>query len=128
MAFGDKSQEPTEIFLKNEKLSIHDLPIFSRNKLSQYNGTDKPQIYVAIRGYIYDVTANSKSYGPGKGYHAFVGKDASRMLGLNKLKLPEGEESWYTDDLDDKQQKIIDDWTVFFKRRYNIVGLVVDHC
>ncbi|RCK54629.1 putative steroid-binding protein 3 [Candida viswanathii] len=127
MAFGDKHQEPTDIFLENEKLSIHDLPIFTRTQLSQYNGTEKPKLYVAIRGYIYDVTANVKSYGPGKGYHAFVGKDASRMLGLNKLKLPEGEDPWYTDDLTDKQQKIIDDWTTFFKMRYHIVGVVVDH-
>ncbi|EMG50682.1 MP3 Probable steroid-binding protein 3 [Candida maltosa Xu316] len=125
--YGDKQQEPTETFLNNEKININDLPIFTRTQLLSYNGVDKPQIYVGIRGYIYDVTPNVKTYGPGKAYHTFVGKDASRMLGLNKLKLPEGAESWYTDDLEDKYQKIIDDWIHFFKMRYNIVGVIVDH-
>lgn len=127
--FGSKDKEPTEIFKNNEKLNIKDLPIFTRSQLAQYNGTDKPELYVGIRGYIYDVTSNSNSYGPGKAYHKLVGKDVSRLLGLNKLKLLEDsdEYTWYTDDLDEKQQGIIDDWVKFFKMRYNIVGVIVDH-
>lgn len=116
----------------NSHVDIRTLPILTRPQLSLYNGVDKPQIYVAIRGYIYDVTSNDKNYGPGKSYHKLVGKDVSRLLGLNRLQLkPEesgkGENTWYTGDFSDKQNQIVDKWVLFFRKRYHIVGVVVDH-
>lgn len=120
--------EPTEFEIHNNAIDIISLPIYTRGQLAKYNGIDDPKIYVAIRGYIYDVTANSSSYGPGKGYHKLVGKDVSRLLGMNRLTLDDTEEStWYTGDLNDKQNAIVDKWILFFKKRYKIVGMVVDH-
>ncbi|CAI5757860.1 unnamed protein product [Candida verbasci] len=127
--FGDNNGEPTEIYKYNESLELHSLPIFTRSQLSNYNGETRDEIYVGIKGYIYDVTSNAQSYGYGKPYHVFVGKEATRLLGLNKLKIDDldGKDTWDYSDLGDKQLAIIDDWIKFFKNRYKIVGIIVDH-
>lgn len=48
-------------------------------ELLAFDGTDasKP-IYLAINGTIYDVSANTRTYGPGGSYHIFAGVDAAR--------------------------------------------------
>lgn len=84
-------------------------------------------------------------YGPGCGYHVFVGKDASRCallassasrgpstdqvahgsgLGKSSLK-PEDAVSDYSV-LTDEEKKVLDDWEKYFQKRYNIVGRVVE--
>ncbi|KAI5958252.1 hypothetical protein KGF57_002607 [Candida theae] len=127
--FGSKSKEPTEIFLKNESLDLDSLPSLSRQQLSKHNGVEIPKLYVAIKGLVYDVTENEKSYGPGKAYHKLVGKDVGRLLGLNRLQLKEEEDgripnTWDLSDLEEKQLKIVEDWIVFFKMRYPIVARI----
>lgn len=121
--------ETTEFDAYNSALDTKTLPIFTHLQLGQYNGTDRRQIYVGIRGYVYDVTENLKNYGPGKSYHRLVGKDVSRLLGLNRLLLDEetGQNTWYTGDFDDSQNLIVDKWVGFFRKRYRIVGVIVDH-
>lgn len=124
--------QASEFEVRNSQVNIHTLPLFTRAQLSRYNGEDKPQLYVAIKGYVYDVTANAKNYSVGKAYHELVGKDASRFLGLNKLKLPAdlsrtAVATWDTSDFDEKQTQSLEKWVAFFKKRYNIVGVVVDH-
>lgn len=129
---GEAPQTEFQIF--NAQVDIANLPIYTRLQLSRYNGADKPELFVAIRGYIYDVTSNGKNYGPGKSYHRLVGRDVSRLLGLNRLHLEpqdivkdESENTWSTDDLNEKQNQIVDKWVDFFRKRYKIVGVVVDH-
>ncbi len=53
----------------------------------------------------------------------FAGKDPSRALAQSSLK-PEDCRPDY-DDLEDKDKKVLDDWFLFFSKRYNIVGRVV---
>lgn len=131
----ESTQEPelNEFQKYNASVDVLTLPLFSRSELALYNGVDKPELYVAIRGLIYDVTSNQKSYGPGKAYNRLVGRDASRQLGTNKLQLgpkevleDEPDNTWYTDDLTEKQNGVVDKWGEFFKKRYRIVGAVVD--
>lgn len=131
--FSEKGPNEFEIF--NDSININLLPIYTRSQLSFYNGSENPEVYVAIRGYIYDVTNNISNYGPGKPYHKLVGKDVSRLLGLNQLQLkPTGEpyaseknSTWYTDDFTEKENLIVDKWVLFFRKRYRIVGVIVDH-
>ncbi|KAG7192280.1 uncharacterized protein KQ657_001999 [Scheffersomyces spartinae] len=117
----------------------------TRSQLALYNGEDKPEMYVAIKGYVYDVTSNAKSYGPGKAYHSLVARDCSRMLGMNILNVaklyPEDGNSatnepnhrrseidtWSVSDLTERQQATVDKWELFFKKRYRIVAVIVDH-
>ncbi|POY74865.1 hypothetical protein BMF94_2138 [Rhodotorula taiwanensis] len=98
---------------------------FTRQQLAQNNGKDESTpIYVAIKGKIYDVSAKRDMYGPGCGYHVFVGKDASRGLGKSSLK-PEDAVSDYST-LTEEEMKVLDDWEKYFQKRYNVVGRVID--
>ncbi|GAA5942491.1 hypothetical protein JCM10213_004791 [Rhodosporidiobolus nylandii] len=100
---------------------------FSREELAKYDGTNAEvgeKIYVAIKGQIFDVSAKKDMYGPGCGYNVFVGKDASRGLGKSSLK-PEDAVADYST-LTPDEMKVLDDWEKYFKKRYNIVGKVVE--
>ncbi|KAF1992746.1 cytochrome b5 [Amniculicola lignicola CBS 123094] len=91
----------------------------SLDHLAKCNGVDGNPTYVAIKGTVFDVSGKD-SYAPGKGYSVFAGKEPNRALALSSLKpedcIPE------TDGLDEKQQKVLDDWFTFFSKRYNVVG------
>lgn len=132
---GVSEQTPNEFEKFNNGINIKMLPIYTRSQLSLYNGIDEPEVYVAIKGYIYDVSNNVSNYGPGRPYHKLVGKDVSRLLGLNQLQLkptgdpyaPEKDNAWYTGDFTEKENLIVDKWELFFRKRYTIIGVVVDH-
>ncbi|MFA6004911.1 MAG: cytochrome b5 domain-containing protein [Patescibacteria group bacterium] len=57
------------------------LPVFTKNDLLQYNGTDphKP-VYLALDGYVYDVSQGRKYYEINGPYHSLAGRDASFEL------------------------------------------------
>ncbi|CAH7684261.1 cytochrome b5-like heme/steroid binding domain-containing protein [Phakopsora pachyrhizi] len=96
---------------------------FSLEQLRQFDGRDpsKP-IYVAIKGIVFDVSSKREVYGPGGSYHIFAGKDGSKGLGRSSLKPEDAVPDFST--LDPKELKVLDDWVIFFKKRYNIVGHV----
>jgi predicted heme/steroid binding protein len=111
--------------------------LYTTEELKQYDGSDpsKP-IYVAIKGssffvaccdynrdneysaaacltgYIFDVTHKTDSYGPGKSYNVFAGKDGSRGLGKSSLKVEDAVADYSV--LDEKERKVLDDWHAFF--------------
>ncbi|KAB8437345.1 hypothetical protein FH972_025025 [Carpinus fangiana] len=76
---------------------------------------------VAIKGRVFDVTGN-KAYAPGSGYSVFAGHDASRALAKTSLKAEDCVPEWA--DLPDSEKKTLEEWYVFFSKRYNVVGLV----
>ncbi|PST84391.1 cytochrome b5 [Pedobacter yulinensis] len=55
------------------------LPEYSRAQLALRNGQDKPQIWVAYRGLIYEVTA-SRLWRDGKHYEHWAGQDLTAEL------------------------------------------------
>merc|ERR1712059_43212 len=71
--------------------------------------------YVAIKGTVFDVS-NNATYGPGKNYHVFTGKEPNRALGLSSLKPEDCIPEW--EDLDEGSKKTLDDWYTFFSKRY----------
>lgn len=97
-------------------------------QVAQCDGEINKCMYIGIKGTVFDVTNNTKAYGVGKGYHVFVGKDASRALGKSSLKKEDTDPniSWDWSVLDDKEKKVLDDWYTFFSKRYNVVGKIVD--
>ncbi|KAJ7244863.1 cytochrome b5 [Mycena rebaudengoi] len=99
---------------------------FTLQQLREFDGSDasKP-IYVSIKGTVFDVSAKVDVYGAGKSYNIFAGKDGSKGLGMSSLK-PEHAIPDYSE-LNDADKKVLDDWHAFFTKRYNIVGIVVDH-
>jgi len=94
----------------------------SLQTLAASDGTDpsRPTL-VAIKGIVFDVSGNP-AYSPGKNYHVFAGKDASRALACSSLKQEDCTPEWH--DLGDKEKGVLEEWFTFFSKRYNIVGKV----
>lgn len=55
------------------------LPEFTKQQLALRNGQDKPQIWVALHGVIYDVT-DSRLWKNGKHYEHWAGQDLTDEL------------------------------------------------
>lgn len=73
-----------------------------------------------MKGVIYDVS-NSSSYQAGGPYCNFTGHDASVSL----AKMSHDKEHLDKDGivaLNEDEQKILDDWVVYFNNKYHIVG------
>jgi len=58
---------------------MSDLPIYTKSQLALRNGQDKPQIWVALKGVIYDVT-ESRLWRNGKLYEHWAGQDLTEEL------------------------------------------------
>jgi len=55
------------------------LSVYTRSQLALRNGQDKPQIWVAYRGTIYDVT-KSRLWRDGKHYEHWAGQDLTEEM------------------------------------------------
>lgn len=68
--------------------------VFTASELAKYNGVDpKLPIYLALDGYIYDISKGREFYQVGGPYHDLAGKDSSKELhlvggGIIKRKYP----------------------------------------
>ena len=56
-----------------------ELPVYTKSQLALRNGQDKPQIWVAYLGMIYDVT-ESRLWRNGKHYEHWAGQDLTNEL------------------------------------------------
>ena len=56
-----------------------ELPVYTKAQLSLRNGQDKPQVWVAYNGVIYDVTT-SRLWREGKHYEHWAGQDLTDEL------------------------------------------------
>lgn len=90
------------------------------------DGDEGRPAYLSIRGRVYDVSAGTAFYGPGRPYHAFVGRDATRAFALG-CTAPSCISS-STDGLDEFQRKEIDRWIELYEThdKYTFVGTLVD--
>jgi predicted heme/steroid binding protein len=55
------------------------LPVYSKSQLALRNGQDKPEIWIAFKGLIYDVSA-SRLWRNGKHYEHWAGQDLTPEL------------------------------------------------
>jgi predicted heme/steroid binding protein len=60
-----------------KKKQMPDLPLITRSQLALRNGQDKPEVWVALHGNVYDVTI-SKLWRNGKHYEHWAGQDLTR--------------------------------------------------
>ncbi|WP_259181124.1 cytochrome b5 domain-containing protein [Sphingobacterium sp. BIGb0165] len=60
-------------------MTIEGLPEYSKSQLALRNGQDKPQIWVAYSGYIYDVS-ESRLWKNGMHYEHWAGQDLTEEL------------------------------------------------
>lgn len=56
-----------------------DLPLVTTAQLSLRNGQDKPQVWIAYKGIVYDVS-HSRMWLEGKHYEHWAGQDLTREL------------------------------------------------
>ncbi|HEY0057139.1 MAG TPA: cytochrome b5 domain-containing protein [Pedobacter sp.] len=56
-----------------------DLPVYTKNQLALRNGQDKPEIWVAYKNVIYDVS-ESRLWKNGKHYEHWAGQDLTEEL------------------------------------------------
>ncbi len=54
-------------------------PVYSKSQLALRNGQDRPEIWVAYKGYIYDVT-KSRLWSRGMHYEHWAGQDLTEEL------------------------------------------------
>lgn len=120
-------KEPIELAPpRTEQFTIESLFQCQGQESAPKNPSGLPCMYIGIKSTVFDVSHNTKAYGEGKGYHVFVGRDASRALGKSSLQ-PEDTDinvSWDYSTLNEKELKVLDDWYTFFSKRYNVMGKV----
>lgn len=58
---------------------IENLPLITRAQLSLRNGQDKPEVWIAYQGVVYDVTS-SRLWLRGKHYEHWAGQDLTHEL------------------------------------------------
>ena len=61
-------------------MNLESLPQYTRAYLALRNGQDKPEIWVAYKGMIYDVS-RSRLWRAGKHYEHWAGQDLTHELG-----------------------------------------------
>ncbi len=96
---------------------------FTAEQLKEFDGSnpDKP-VYLAIKGTIFDVSANRQMYLPGQGYSLFAGKDASKALGKSSLKIEDCIADY--SELNEEELDTLVKWEEFYKKKYPVVGTV----
>ena len=60
-------------------MSIEQLPLITTSQLALRNGQDKPEVWVAFQGLVYEVTA-SRLWRSGKHYEHWAGQDLTEEL------------------------------------------------
>jgi len=105
-------------------LSLSKPPLFTKEQLSAYDGSDESPLYVAILGEIYDVSKGEKYYGKDKGYHCFVAKDGTRAYITGEFIAD------LTDDVSDfdaEKHGALVEWRKFYRyhEEYTFVGRVI---
>ena len=58
---------------------MQDLPVYTRSQLALRNGQDRPEIWIAFRGKIYDVS-RSRLWYEGRHYEHWAGQDLTDEL------------------------------------------------
>ncbi|RPB21042.1 cytochrome b5 [Terfezia boudieri ATCC MYA-4762] len=99
--------------------------------LLPYNGTDKPQVFLAVSCKVYDVTPGKGFYGPGGPYESFAGRDASRGLAKGSFDAEVlSDENGTIDTLEDlnEEEKVsLRGWEEHFGGKYAVVGELVEN-
>ena len=92
---------------------------YNINELKQHNGIDKNTIWICINNKIYDVSQSVDHYGPDAGYSVLAGSVADFRLATMNLS---------TDieprDLTQEEIKTLNDWEVFFDKKYKVIGFL----
>ncbi|GME93278.1 unnamed protein product [Ambrosiozyma monospora] len=126
----EKEIDPSKSTIEQQKNEPVVEKLFTPRTLYKYNGFDLEQIYIAVRGNVYDVSKGRQFYGPSGPYNNFAGHDASRGLAMNSfdadMMRSYGEPIDPLDDFTELEWKSLAAWEDTFKSKYPIVGKLVN--
>ena len=112
-----------------ERTSPRSTPTKQRNmtlkELSRHNGVDKPNIYTAVHGKVFDVSSSKNSYGASGTFSTFAGRDASRALATFSLGTSNHRGMDDLSDLNPLQMDNLLEWEMQYLERYPCIGLLV---
>ncbi len=60
-------------------VTMDELPVYTKSQLALRNGQDKPEVWIAYKGVIYDVS-RSRLWHSGKHYEHWAGQDLTAEL------------------------------------------------
>eukprot|EP00758_Cryptobia_borreli_P004377 Tbor_TRINITY_DN4340_c1_g1::TRINITY_DN4340_c1_g1_i1::g.7775::m.7775/K17278/PGRMC1_2; membrane-associated progesterone receptor component len=96
------------------------MSIFKANDLKKKDGTNGEEIYLSLKGVVYDVTSGVDFYGPGKPYGVFAGKEVSRCLAKMDINDNESNADW--ENLNEEHTNTLNEWESKFQSKYPVVG------
>ncbi|XP_050670462.1 neuferricin homolog [Leptidea sinapis] len=99
----------------------HNVRTIPQTKLSQFNGIQNKELYLAVIGSIFNVTKSKSHYEKGRSYHFFVGKDATRSLVTGDFQ-DSSEKRDHILDLKCDDLFAIINWKQTFRKKYLYVG------
>ena len=88
-------------------------------ELEKNSGRPGEKAWVCNKGIIYDVSSNPVYTSEG-GYNCFSGKDAT--LSLGKMEFEFSGQSGWREKLSHEELCVVEEWTVWFMKRYPVVG------
>ncbi|XP_074030803.1 neuferricin [Leptinotarsa decemlineata] len=127
--FGDEATEVIaslfgSLLFSHYRSTSHPEPtsekLFGKDELKLYNGLDKPELYLSLLGYVFDVSKGFKHYGPGQQYNIFIGCDASRSFVTGDFNKDDINDE--VADLNRDELKSLQHWLNFYKKEYVEVG------
>ncbi|RNF18743.1 uncharacterized protein Tco025E_04485 [Trypanosoma conorhini] len=95
---------------------------FTREELGEYDGARKSDIYMSVKGVVYEVAP--QLYGPGQPYHVYAGHEVSRCLAKSDLTGQEANKDW-THGCSKEEMEALDWWANKFNSKYPVVGWFV---
>ncbi|HWZ16934.1 MAG TPA: cytochrome b5 domain-containing protein [Mucilaginibacter sp.] len=67
------------IYFRPKTSHMDELPVYTKSQLALRNGQDKPEVWIAYKGVIYDVS-RSRLWRNGKHYEHWAGQDLTAEL------------------------------------------------
>lgn len=94
--------------------------LFDQTDLAEFHGKGFTPAAVAIFRKVFDVSSKKDEYyGPDGSYECFVGKDATRALGMN---LKNQSDTMSLDDCTEEQLEVAWEWQDYYTKRYPCIG------
>lgn len=116
--------------LKKSDAEIIELRNFTPSELAEFDGRKKRNIYLAVKGKVYDVSPGESFYGPNGPYGNFAGRDASRGLAMDSFDedtlTPIDHPIDKLEGLEEDERESLENWASFFAGKYRLVGYLVN--
>eukprot|EP01036_Dinobryon_divergens_P022723 gene22723-31008_t len=120
-------REPDIVMIRNDSvIDEGDGFTMTLAELAEMDGrTENTPIYISIKGQIFDISEGRAMYGPGKGYHPLVAKEAASAFAFGCFE----DECFKTpiDNLSPEQLVEVDRWIDLYRNhdKYKLVGRLI---